>query len=58
MNINLDMHLLRPDSEDVSATKTALCKGTLACRSMKYNEMASDECENAQKHPESWVKTW
>ena len=45
-------------SEDVSATKTALCKGTLACRGMKCNEMASDECGSAQKHPESWAKTW
>ena len=50
MNINLDMHLLRPDSEDTSATETALCKGALACRSMGCNEVSSGECVKTLKN--------
>jgi prepilin-type N-terminal cleavage/methylation domain-containing protein/prepilin-type processing-associated H-X9-DG protein len=44
-------------SEDVSATETALCEEALACQGFRVTEVASDECGNAQKHPNSWVRT-
>ena len=37
-------------SEDTSATETALCEGTLACRSMRCNEVASGECVKTLKN--------